>query len=239
MDSNERHKIGQDKRIPLLTRASMLYGGSTSTRALVLTIPGYGSSIDLMLTQKGQEFVVKRLETFLGELQQRINEVEKDAISIKDEEAVFDLIQTTCESVVRTRSEEKIRRFARLASDYLLHERNWDETEIAISLVAELTDTHVHILQYISNMPASNADEFKGLKVVTVLYQNEGSLPALESKFNYLSSAALKMFCSNLVSKGLLHDEGIGRYDTQALEILVATPLASWFLEKIQVMNNA
>jgi hypothetical protein len=42
-------------------------------------------------------------------------------------------------------------------------------------------------------------------------------------------TAALRMTCAELVGKGLLHDEGIGRLDLGAMQYFVPTDLAEWF----------
>lgn len=232
MNKNERHELGQNKGIPFLTRTSMLYGDSDVLRSLVLLIPMLGSPIDLILSKKGQEFVTKRIQIYLEELKTRLDVVENKVINSNDEEALFDLMQTAFENVVRTRSENKIKRFARLTSDCLLNDRNWDETEAAMRLLSDLTDIHITILQIAINAPMSA----NGHRVMSVIGDN--SIPCLKTNFDYLSDAALKMYCSELISKGLLHDEGIGRVGCGALDMLEPTALASWLLEKVDEMSS-
>jgi len=43
--------------------------------------------------------------------------------------------------------------------------------------------------------------------------------------------------CSELISKGLLHDEEAGRFNTKGVEYFVPTDLATWLLEKINELN--
>jgi hypothetical protein len=124
MNKNEKQQLASQKDIPILTRTSILYGDSTTLRSLVLLIPTLGSPIDLILSKNGQEFTIKRIEIFLEELKARLDTVENSAINSSDEEALFDLMQTAFDNVVRTRSENKIKRFARLTSDCLLIRRS-------------------------------------------------------------------------------------------------------------------
>ncbi len=228
------------KDVPLLTRASVLYGDSTSTRSLVLAIPGIGSSIDLILSENGQEYVKKKIQAFLEELKMRLDTVEEGAIKVSDEEALFDLLQTAYENVVRARSEEKIKRFARLTSDCLSNDRNWDETEAAIRLISDLTDTHIKVLKIATSTSPFTAEGFEGLRVFSIINKNEElAVPSLKQKLGHLSDTASRMYCSELISKGLLHDVGIGAWDIGTLELLVPTELADWLLDKVGELDRA
>lgn len=234
MSKSRKHEIASQKDVPLLTRGSLLYGDSTSTRSLVLALPYVGSAIDLILSKRGQEFVQKRTEIFLEEIGRRLEKLESCTIERDDEEGFFDLFQAAYENVVRTRSEERIKRFARLVGNCLGGDRQWDETEAAVRLISDLTDTHIKILTIITTLRVSERDSFEGLRVIPVT-ENKiiDDVPPLIDSLPYLSEAALKMYCSELISKGLLHDEGVGRWSTGSLDLLVPTPLADWLLDKI------
>jgi hypothetical protein len=39
---------------------------------------------------------------------------------------------------------------------------------------------------------------------------------------------SLRLACSELVARGLLHDEGVGRWDSTAMTYFIATDLAAW-----------
>jgi hypothetical protein len=45
------------------------------------------------------------------------------------------------------------------------------------------------------------------------------------------SDAVLHMACSELMAKGLLRDEGIGRWDAEAMQFVGPTALAGWLQE--------
>ncbi|WP_139248747.1 hypothetical protein [Marinobacter antarcticus] len=234
MSKSRKNEIASQKDVPLIIRGSLLYGDSTSTRSLVLALPYVGSTIDLILSKRGQEFVQKRTEIFLEEIGRRLEKLESCTIEKEDEEGFFDLFQATYENVVRTRSEERIKRFARLVGNCLVGDRQWDETEAAVRLISDLTDTHIQILTIITNLRVSDRESFEGLRVISVT-ENKiiDDVPPLIDSLHHLSEAALKMYCSELISKGLLHDEGVGRWSTGSLDLLVPTSLADWLLEKI------
>lgn len=240
MDRKEKFELAARKDIPFLAKASILYGDSTSTRSLVLAIPFVGSSIDLVLSKNGQEYVIRRIQTFLEEIQVQLKDIEENTFKINDEEALFDLFQTAYENVTKSRSKDKIKRFARLVSNCLISEIDWDEAEAAIRLISDLTDTHINIIKFAVSIPASTNEAFKGLRIISISKkENEFNVPSLRGELSHLSDAAIKMYCSELISKGLLHDEGIGRWGTGSLELLIPTELADWLLIKIEEINNA
>lgn len=234
MNEERKLEITQSKDIPILTKASILYGDQTSIRAAVVALPFIGGSLDLILSQKGEKFVQQRMEILISEINFRLNRVEKCTINPEDEESIYDLFQSVCEKVIRTKSEDKIKHFARLFSDCVSGEKGWDETEAAARLISEFSDTHIIILKIFANIKSSEIDGFTGLKVIP-LFDNsviKDVEPLIES-LNYLSEAALKMYCSELVSRALLHDEGATRWGNHSLKILAPTPLADWLLAKI------
>ena len=110
------------------------------------------------------------------------------------------------------------------------------ETEAALRLISDFSETHIMILKIFAHAKPSETDGFTGLKVIP-LFDNsviKDVEPLIES-LNYLSEAALKMYCSELVSKALLADEGATRFVGENINILGATPLTGWLLDKIGV----
>ncbi len=235
MGGKEKKELIANKDVPLLTKTSLLYGDSTLTRSLILSIPNFGSSIDLMLIKKGQKYLQERIEFFLKELSSRLKRVENQIVNIQDEEGLFDIMQAAYDQVVRSRSKRKIERFAQLISDYVVSESNWDETEVLIKLVGELSDMHVDILNFTIGVPRTWGNR-------RVVYLGGGrvlqeNIPALGDHFPNFSESALKMYCSELISRGLLYDEGLRGAGLGAMEYVVPTDLAVWFLDKIKESN--
>ena len=74
---------------------------------------------------------------------------------------------------------------------------------------------------------------FSGLQVIALSRQgftdgDPGRPLVLEEKLNAFSPPMLRSAVADLVSKGLLHDEGVGRYDTRAMQYFIATDTARW-----------
>jgi HPt (histidine-containing phosphotransfer) domain-containing protein len=234
MKEIKENEIASPLNANTTTRASLIYEKSLTTRSLILALPYVGSSIDLILSTKGQQFIQKRIDTFLEEISRRLDTLESFSIEEKNEEEVFYLLQTVLEKVERTKSELKIERFATLVGNCLIEEKNWDETEVAVKLISDLTDVHMQIIIKMNNLRLSNSEYFKGLKIIQVIDNDIiNDIPSLSSELKYLSNAALKMYCSELISRGLLYDEGLGRSGGIPLNLLVPTELAEWLLGRI------
>ena len=238
MNKSEKHELGQDKSIPLPTRSSMLYGSSKTTRALVLAIPVVGSSLDMLFSEKGNEFLTKRIDIYLKELNQRLSQVEQNQISCDDEEALFDFMLAVHDLIIKTRAEEKLKYFARLTAECFVSIDSWDEAETAVRLISELTEQHIKILKICAQAPKIDIPH-GGKRIVYFNGENNlGGALSLAKELPKLSVAARTMYCSELIAKGLLKDEGVGRSDTKALEMLLITELGDWLLDKIAEQNS-
>ncbi len=104
---------------------------------------------------------------------------------------------------------------------------------MAASLLRDLTETHVAILEAASQALVC-ARPFEGLRVVTLHMEEKASgatsLPRRDA-LAFVKAEAIAMACSELVSRGLLLDEGVSRLDTSAMEFFVLTDLGRWFLD--------
>lgn len=213
------------------SKASKRYGELTLIRAAVQTLPWVGSALDTLLSGRGSQIQRERVMHFLGELDSRLHQVE--TASGINEEALYDLMLNVFDSVIRTRSESKRARFAQLVTNQIAFARSWEDAEMAASLLRDLTETHVAILEATSRAPVC-ARPFEGLRVVTLHMEEKASGATSLPRLDALASVkveAIGMACSELVSKGVLLDEGVSRLDTSAMEFFVLTDLGRWFLD--------
>ena len=116
--------------------------------------------------------------------------------------------------------------------------QDWDEAEAAVRILGELTETHVGILSLTLNAPLGE-EAFAGLRIVCVNekeMKDEKIAKAFElaKALPNISPVALRLYLSELVAKGLLHDEGIGRLGMKAMEYFTPTDLTTWFVDWVQ-----
>ncbi|MCE0494654.1 hypothetical protein [Vibrio salinus] len=219
MNRNEKFEIGNDPTLSLDTKISKLYSGSQVTRALIGGVPWVGTYIDNVLTDKAQGFAQKRLEAYISELSAQVEELKLQSIA-QDDEVIFDLFQSSLDKVAKTKSSEKIKRFASLSASCLNGECSWDETEAALNLVNELSDIQMEILK--------------------IAHQSNGYIlvEKIPTVLTSLTKSSSMLFCADLVSKGLLKDQGVSHFDTGAIEMLSSTELNDWFLKRVRSLSS-
>lgn len=217
-----------------VAKAARQYSEQTALRAAIQLIPYVGGAIDTLVTGKATQIQMQRIEHFLRELQARLERVEMIKANV-DDDAFMDLMLTTFEKVSRARSDDKRSRFANIVSRQVVEAQPWEDAEMAVRLVSELEDIHIEVANTALSAPHCEK-AFDGLRVVTLAspsnQDSAGNSPLLLSDaLPHYSSAALRMACAELTAKGLLHDEGIGRWDMGAMQYFVATDLARWLQE--------
>jgi len=193
-----------------------------------------------MLAGLGANWQYKRLEDFIAELNKRLSRLEQlgNLSNITPSEPLFDFMMQTFDQVIRARSEKKRIRFANLVANQVEKQCNWDEVDAACRLIGDLSDIHVRVLQ--KSIEVGESSHFlEGLRGVTFCDKfahwgdSKDKIVDLRSVFPTLTSSAIAMICSELVARGLMRDIGIGRYDSEAMELLTATDLAKRLIDWI------
>jgi len=215
-----------------VAKARAKYADTVGLRAAMQAIPYIGGPLDTLLAGSAARIHLRRVEEFAHELHQRLEGVELLAANLKDD-AFADLVLTTFEKVARTRSEGKRSRFARIITRQVIEGARWEEAESAVRLLGDLEDVHLEVLGVAFAAP-SDTKGFEGLRVITIATSpfpdDSGNGPlALSDALPHYGSPALRMACAELMARGLLHDEGIGRWDLDAMQCFVPTDLADWF----------
>ncbi len=215
-----------------LVKASEGYAANTVLRATVQAIPYVGGPLDTLLAGKGAKVQFERLEHFLSELSHRLERVE--SVPDIDEQALYDLSLDAMEKSIRARLAEKRVLYANVVARHVIQARKVDESEMALRIIADLDLIHLEILRETLHAPTCD-EPFSGLKVVDIserasIKAGEGKKGpvVLKERLHNWPLEALRYAASELVSRGLLYDEGIGRWDIKAMEFLVPTDTAYW-----------
>lgn len=226
----------------IASQASAWYSEQFFLRsALQIIFPGYGW-IDTIIKGCGDKDQSQHVQHFLSEIDLRLKRIEGrfDLPTIEPSEEWIDFTIQVLDYVRHSRSEEKRRRFANLLTNQIVKQSDWDEAEIACRLVKELTDHHIKMLDIALKAPVCDG-VFDGLRIVTFsadqtkLYKNCSKGPTnIKKDFSSLSDMATDMICCNLLSLGLVYDEGMGRHGgPKAHSLLRATDLAQWLMDWI------
>jgi hypothetical protein len=115
---------------------------------------------------------------------------------------------------------------------------SWDEAEGAASLLDSLSDLQVQILVYAQRVEPCGA--IGGTHRAFTLAEKPfgtaaDAAPKLQDSFPTVPKPALRAACSELIARGLLYDEGIGRMDVKAQEYFEITEFAEWFIDWIAI----
>ncbi len=236
MDQN-RNK----KEISFVIKASAAYYDKFPLRSAIQGIPGLGGALDTMLAGLGAKYQYKRLEDFIINLNKRLEHVE-ERVNIEPSEPLFDLMMHTFDQVRRTRSEEKRKQFANLIANQVTRQCDWNDAETACRLLGDLTELHIETLSTFvhakindikNNGELTISDKWSDRKVFDKNKSRRKRVSDIRPHLLSLTNSAILMICSELVSKGLLYDAGVGRMDVSAMEIFVATDFAQWLMDWI------
>ena len=148
-----------------IIQASKVYGDQTVVRALINAIPYIGGSIDILLSSSGQNFILKRIEKFIEELNKQVsqlgdNKINKDFL---DTEEAFDLIVKAFNSASRTRQQEKLTLYSKIIKGALTEGKEFeeDEPETYLKIIEELTVKELRVARYLyelKEIKKQNAD---------------------------------------------------------------------------------
>lgn len=227
-----------------ITKASAKYCDQFFLRAQIQLIPGVGGTLDTLLSGLGAKYQYERIEGFISELQDKFKKLEqvKSISSMEPSEELFDLIMQILDQIVKTRSEEKRKRFANLFVNQVGNQCDWDEAETACHLLGDISDIQIQILEVCLNAKPCNYP-FAGERVLTIFdhhkffERKDVALPVptnITKYFPLLSESTIELFCSNLMAKGLLQDQGVGGYGGGIfMGYFSATDSAKWLIDWI------
>jgi hypothetical protein len=226
----------QEEPSTAFTKLSMQYSSAFPLRAAIQGIPVLGGSLDTILAGLGSKWQTERLESYVKMLEERLKKLEaiRGEIKIEPSEELYDFIMQTIDFAIRTRSKEKRRLFANIVTNQVINNGNWDEAEAASRLLNDLSELHIQVLATALG-PNMKAQKAEGARLITFTnhYKDEEALDIREL-FSDVSVMALRMTCSELLSKGLLHDQGVGRGGIGSMEYFEPTDLTEWFVNWIR-----
>lgn len=218
------------------TKLSYHYSNAFPLRALIQGIPTLGGSLDAMLAGLGSKWQTERFESYIKLLEERLARLEKilGPVKVDPSEPLYDFIIQTIDYVLKTRSEEKRSQFTNIVTNQLIRKADWTESETASRLLNDLTDIHVQIL--LAALGLKLPPGFTNI-VKSVTFSNKYNDPEsvdLRTLIPDASIMTIRLACSELVARGLLHDDGVGRAGVGTMEYLAATELTSWFVDWIK-----
>lgn len=215
------------------------YEDSPKIRALIQTIPYIGGSIDVLITSQAPVFRYNRLEKYINSIAEysRKNPEKIETLINRFPEEVFDLFRSHIEESDRTRDDVKRSMIANIFINQSNITKNWNEPETATRLLRHLTVDHIRLLKAICEAPVC-IDPYQGLKVSVISEprsKETNQFLILEKVFGEIPKEQLRILISELLSLGLIKDEGVGRFGASAMEKFSPLKGGDWFLNWIFV----
>ena len=189
--------------------ASEAYERNLVLRALVLAIPGIGSSLDLAFTSGGQHSK-ERISALVNDLKEDMQErMEMVANSTLDKEYLeseefFDLVMRAFDAAIRTRDEEKRRLYARILTESTIRskrEKGYSPEEY-LRIIADLTPRELYVARTLYRDWPGKVDEHREYNEV-----NEEAWKAWQDKVcaeGGIDGADLQLILGRLRSSGLI-----------------------------------
>lgn len=224
----------------LATNISEEYGNQTWVRAIIQAIPYVGGSLDTLISAQGQKWRDERVQHYVRELATNISGLQEkfNELVSKSPEETYDLIRSHIEHVDRTRSEIKRKRFANILLNQVDRYSDWDEPDTATRLLRNLTDLHIILLKDICSAPICDSP-YGGLRVsviepLAVKEKGNVTFNVLTEQFKGIAPDQLRLLVIELLSSGLIKDEGVGRFGAAAMEKFSPLPTGDWFLSWVE-----
>lgn len=210
-------------------------------------------------TMRGQ----LKLDHFLSKVAKALEEHRNEIDYIS--ENIEEVLELARQGITTSATEDKIQRFANIVSGHIIRDPHWDRTTTALRILTDLEDIHIRILSvaslyatqsdlgsfYILDPDSHAAKEAKwklqqqtapilspgGPGIALPMGMGEKKKPKniLEDILN-LSPVDANMFCMQLMSKGLLHDNDQG-YNTDG-SVYTLTNGAYWFLTTVESISK-
>lgn len=157
-------------------------------------------------------------------------------------ENLYEVVSLAVQGLESTVSTDKIDRFAKIISGHIIENSTWDETATALRAISSMEDIHIKIL----SEAALYADNNKQVKfyIATPDFPKPGMTngrsvePSVDilKKLDGRNYSEVRMFCMELMSKGLLHDDGQGAFEKGP--VFTLTDASFWLLGKVESIKK-
>ncbi len=220
MDSKEIDIIGDEIAV---TGRNML---------LNLAPPGVGLMVRELIEcreriiQKRINYFVLGFEAFLKSVDPKC--IDKTYIECED---YNDLFYSILQRVLTTKSEDKIKRFQKILINEAVCPYSSDFKETFLDLILRINEDQIRVLNYYRNLRKELKETSQGEQSPEVLDKIRSFWAAKCLNMDY---TLLKFYNQDLISKSLLSDDGMGRLNTEAYDIVKISAFGLEFLEFIE-----
>lgn len=189
-------------------QANVAYERNTALRALVVAIPGIGSSLDVVLASEAPRIFRERTSKVLNDMKERMETVEDSAIDKEylQTEEFFDLVLKALDSAIKTRDERKLRLYARILTESTIRSKKEGHSpEEYLDLIADLTPLELRVARALYAGWPREGCESRGTNDVQEAWRGWQDRVRAEVS---IDGADLQLILGRLHSSGLITEEG-------------------------------
>lgn len=214
-----------------LVKLSKVYADQTLIRSLINIIPYVGGSIDLLLSSSGQNYVIRRIEYLISELNEQIGKLDETKINrdFLETEEGFDLIIKAFNSASRTRQNEKLKLYAKIIKSAITEGKEFeeDEPEIYLRIIEELSIKEIRVAKCLYQLKEVNIINEENSKV-----DMSNDYLWLSNQYPEFDKDELISIFSRLEREGLIKED-VGNYFGYDGGSYFINPLFKKFIEYI------
>ena len=227
MDNPKRIDI--IKRSLKKTEEQISEGYSTKSwlRSLVALVPYIGGSLDILLTNKHNVIVQKRIEYLLYELKCEIEKTDSDKIDYQylESEEWHDLFLLSLERTAKLQDRKRIAAIAKILSGAVEKDPNFEIHPVdLVQTIVDLSDQEATILYYVGTLYDSRQDLLTGSQNTLFTVEALQKIVPKELRSN------VDFLLDRLVGKGLIgsifENYGINAAAEQLLKYIDITEIA-------------
>lgn len=188
-------------------------------------VPNVGTALNEVFFDLRSRVKQNRLNHFVNELSVYMEEVSEDNINpeyIKSDK-FGDIFESIIRHVINTGSEEKLHRFKKILVKEMISESNSNFIETFLDIISKINDKQIEIL-----------NEHRKLLNASERVKNSSISEVRDASHYDLSDNEYVFYVQDLISKGLLIDDGMIRLNEKPLNILKITQFGVGLLEFIE-----
>lgn len=216
--------------------------GISLTKGVFGALPYVGTLLNEAVFDNRARIKQERINHFIKELQDYLSrEVKQDEVNfnyIKSEE-FGDLFESIIVKISQNRSEEKVHRFKRVLVNQMTTPYETEYIETFLEIVSKINEKQIEILNtyrkaYYGEIKHDNEPADR-----KILNDNPiaGAMDFRHHNYYKLERHIYKFYVQDLVSKSLLLDDSMNRYDTSPYDLLEITEFGIEFLRFIESSN--
>lgn len=205
--------------------------GVSAIRSLLAAVPFVGQLLNEAAFECRSRIRQERLNKFMESFAEAMKEVNPSCVNgdhITSED-FLDFLELVMHKASRAKSDEKLRHLKKVLVEQVMEPKPMKWAEMIVEIASSIEDVQVQILAALKQLKMERGPEDKKSNVNSASFCS----PYVASTYG-LMDGEFKYFIQDLISMGLLYDDGMNRVGTRPLEFPEITDLGLAFMEFVE-----